>query len=259
MVESIETLRRKLYSLQSKSELVSRARKVNATREYEVSMKHYYNKAADACSKLKMEVTLDTQLHRLLQERRTQEESIRQVEIWAKEEARKEEARKREAQLAQQAAAAAARQRAVEAERRKQEEEAAKKRAQEETEKKAREEAVSKAHAEEDSRKRQELELQLKRQEAETKEKVIAQTMSVQNHKQTQSLLSGEYGRKSLEAENLEMNKLLAALKDVRKKVNNDRDLFKKVNVKKRAMNPKLGQLNGEGEQTTAVVGTKVY
>lgn len=257
MAESIETLRRKLYSLQSKSELVSRARKVNATREHEVSMKHYYNKAADACSKVKMEGALDIQLHRLLQERRTQEEAIRQEEIWAKEEARKAEARRQEVERAQQAAAAAVRQRAVEeAERRKQEEEAVKKRVQEETAKKAREEAATKAQAEEDSRKRQELDLQLKRQEAEIKDKAIAQTVS-EDQKQMGASVSEEYGRKSLGAENIEMKNLLAALKDVRKKVNDDRDLFKKVNAKKRAMNPKLGQLNGEVAQTNAVVGTK--
>lgn len=259
MAESIETLKRKLYSLQSKSELVSRARKVNATREHEVSMKHYYNKATGACSKVKMEATLDTQLHRLLQERRTQEEAIRQVEIWAKEEARKEEARRQEVERVQQAAAAAARQRAVEeAERRKQEEEAVKKRTQEEIEKRAREEAVTKAQAEEDYRKRHELELQLKRQEAE-KDKLIVQTVTPQDQKQMGAPLLGEYGRKSVEPEKVEMKKLLAALKDVRKKVNGNRDLFKNVNAKKRAMNPKLGQLNGEVAQTNAVVGTEIY
>ena len=65
---------------------------------------------------------------------------------------------------------------------------------------------------------------------------------------------TGEYGRKSLEGENTAMRELLAALKDVRTQVKNDRDLFKAVNVKKRALNPKLGQLNGETSQTSLVV-----
>lgn len=263
MAESIATLRKKLHHLQSNSESLGQARKINATREHELSMKQYYDQqAAEPLNKVKVEMTLDTQLQRLVEEKKAQEEAARQARIRAEEEIRREEARRQEMERQRQAAEAAARQRAAEeAERRRQEEQAARMKVQEDAQRRAREEVERKVQIQQEAQKR-EMEDNQKRQEEAVKERALAETNAAEQQKQVQASATGssmaapaaEYGRKSFESENAEMRKLLAALKDVRKQVASNRDLFKQVNVKKRALNPKLGQLNGEQGQTNLVV-----
>ena len=254
MAESIASLRKKLNALHAKSEVIEQARRVNTARENERVMRQYHNQAQGGHNKVKVEMTLDTQLQRLLEERKAQEEAVRQARLRAEEEARRQEELRKEAERQRQAAEAAARQRAAEEEeRKKQEEEAARKRVQEEAEKRAREEAERKAQ---EAQKKQEQEQEAReKQEATAKEQALARAKVAEQGVAT-AAPTGEYGRKSLEGENASMRKLLAALKDVRTRVKNDRDLFKVVNVRKRALNPKLGQLNGESAQTGLVVSS---
>ncbi|KAF8420819.1 GLE1-like protein-domain-containing protein [Tirmania nivea] len=253
MAESIASLRKKLDALHARSEAIEQARRVNAVREHERMMRQYHNQVQEGHNKVKVEMTLDTQLQRLLEERKAQEEAVRQAKLRAEEEARRQEEMRKEAQRQRQAAEAAARQRAAEEEERKKQEEAAAKkrvqeRVQEEAEKKAREEAERKAQ---EAQKKQEQEVREKH-EAAAKEQALAQA-KVTGEGVATVAPTGVYGRKSLESENAAMRKLLAALKDVRIQVKNNRDLFKAVNVKRRALNPKLGQLNGEIAQTNLV------
>lgn len=249
MAESIVSLRKKLSALHAKSEAIEQARRLNASRENERVMRQYHNLAQKGHNKVKVEMTLDTQLQRLLEERKAQEEAIHQTRLRAEEEARRQEEMRKEAERQRQAAQAAVRQRAAEEkERKKQEEEAAKKRVQEEAEKKAKEEAEREGQ---EAQKKQE-QAAREKQEAVVKEQALPQTKIAEQGVVT-AAQTGEYGRKSLESENAAIRKLLAALKDVRTQVKNDRDLFKLVNMRKRALNPKLGQLNGENAQTVLV------
>ncbi|KAF8477519.1 GLE1-like protein-domain-containing protein [Kalaharituber pfeilii] len=257
MAESIAALREQLLRLQCNSESVGDARKRIINREYELSMKSYYDRALETSSFVKVEMSLDTQLQRLLNERRAQEEAARQAKLQAEEQARKE-AQRIAAERAAQIRAA------EEAERRRQEEEAARKRAAEEAEKRAREETMRKAQEQQDALRRKELEEQQKKKDAADREReaALAETArkAEEQRKKAETAQAveppteaGDYGRKSLAYEKVAMKKLLAALKDVRKRVEDDRDLHKKVNAKKRSLNPKLGQLNGEAVQTNLI------
>ena len=245
MADSIATLREKLYRLQCNSDSLGDARKLHASREHEISMKYHYGRAAEPTNKVKDEMTLDTQLQRLLEQRKAQEEAVRQAQLRAEAEARMEAARQEEMKMHKLAAEAAAQQRerriTEEAKRQQQEEETARKKAQEEADKQAKEEAIRREY--------------LEKKAAEETAVAEAAIVKPQATKAPIEAVT-EYGRKNFEVENTEMKNLLAALKEVRLRVAQDRDLFKKVNAKKRAVNPKLGQLNGENQQTNLVVSS---
>ncbi|KAI5811667.1 GLE1-like protein-domain-containing protein [Peziza echinospora] len=255
---------KKLYC---SAEVLVETKRLNASREHEASLRRNYDQVNEVSNKTKLENTLDTQLQRLLNERRAEEQASFEAQMRAEAEIR----RKQEEEIRRAEQERARKQAEQEAARRKIEEEAAQRKAAEE-QRRAQAEAARQSQEQEAARKKEnevkEKEMAAAKAKADAEDARVkddqqkAQAAAAQQQQEQQQqkasaaaavVQSTEYGRKILEVENMEMKKLLAKLKDVRKTVNADKEMYKRINAKKRALNPKLGQLNGETGQTTTV------
>lgn len=173
------------------------------------------------------------------------------------------EERERQARAAEEAARRAAEERA------RQEEMQRRQREQEEQERRRKQEELARAEAEkqrlEEEKKKQEAaqkEAELKKQEeekaAKDREAQAAQQQQQQQGQIQQYTGPQVYGRKVVSAETTAVNKVLASLKKVRQDVSNEPQFMKSKNLMaiRRELRPKLGQLNGERQQTVAVVSS---
>lgn len=146
-------------------------------------------------------------------------------------------------------------------------------REQEEHERRRKQDELARAEAEkqraEEERKNQEAaqkEAEMKKQEEEKavndravqqlQQQHQQQQQQQQQHQQQQHTGPQVYGRKAVGAEAAAVGKVLTALKKVRQDVGNETQFMKSKNLMaiRRELRPKLGQLNGEKQQTIAVV-----
>ncbi|KAL7276343.1 hypothetical protein RUND412_000684 [Rhizina undulata] len=206
---------------------------------------------------------------RKVYERRIQEEYVEAQRLQAERERRAKEAR---------AASEAALRKAMEEKMRQAEEEDRQRREKEEQERRAKEEemrkAAEKARAEVERRRDEETkkraEMQKAQEEQAARQKAAHEAMQKKadaeakaNQDQAQAVqqeqqVSTVYGRKSMVTEVTAVNRVLQALKKLRKVVENQPDFMTKYNLLgiRRTLRPKLGQLNGDRAQTIHVRDT---
>ena len=268
MVENMAVIEQKLYRLHCSAESLESAMRNNAKKENENSQRYAREQLANIKPDTMNEASLDIQLKRLSDDRRAYELSV----IEAKKE---EDLRLREEEIQRRVAIEVDRMRtaAIESAKKQAAEEAAIKRAalleaRAITEK---QEAIERAQKAQEDELRQHLaEKEAKRQEEMAKEaEVEAERQKAEFEEQRRQANSmpavpvettpGEYGRKDMESERAAISKLLGLLKQVKQKIYQDKELLAKVNLRKRALNPRLGQLNGESSQTNAVVSAHYH
>lgn len=171
------------------------------------------------------------------------------------------EEQERQARAAEEAARRAAEEKA------RQEEIVRRQREKEEQDRKRKEEELARAEAEkqriEEEKRKQEAaqkEAELKKQaedKAANEAAQVAQANAAAQQQQPQQYTGPQvYGRKVVSAEAAAVNNVLASLKKVRKDVSNEPQFMKSKNLMaiRRELRPKFGQLNGERQQTIAVV-----